>query len=104
MVRLRLENAQMRMERDLLKRLAAFWVKTRGSDPLPVGRCPGGRGVPDQRGARCRWGGPPRLLRLAQQIGRRAEWHRAGVHGNPIRKCHFIWGNIERKKRRYHCC
>src|SRR6266699_5318891 len=35
------DNARLRMERDLLKRTVAFWVKRRRRrDPLPVCRCP----------------------------------------------------------------
>jgi transposase len=44
------DNARLRMERDLLKRTVAFWVKRRRRrDPLPVCRCPEGRGIPDRR-------------------------------------------------------
>ena len=68
LVRLRRENAQLRVQRDLLKRATAFWVPSRGSDPLPVGHCPGGRGVPDGGGVRCCGGQSPRLLRLAAPL------------------------------------
>src|SRR5215207_10297424 len=38
------ENTKLRMERDLLKRTVAFWVKeTSTREPLPLCRCPEGR-------------------------------------------------------------
>ena len=38
--------------------------RSRGSDPLSVGRCPEGRRAPGNDGAPCRAGGPPGVLRL----------------------------------------
>jgi transposase len=41
------ENTKLRMERDLLKRTVAFWVRRRRRrDALPRCRCPEGRRVP----------------------------------------------------------
>jgi transposase len=61
------ENTRLRMERDLLKRTVAFWVRRRRRrEALPLCRCPEGRRV---CGSRCLPGGrgdPVGVLRLGR--------------------------------------
>jgi len=59
------ENAKLRMERDLLKRTVAFWVKRRRHrDPLPLCRCPEGRWLSGRRRLPGGRGDPLGLRRL----------------------------------------
>ena len=95
LVRLRRENARLRMERDLLKRATALGVPSRDSDPLSVGHCPGGRRVPDRGGVRCGEGEPSGVLRLASPphcvaepcgAGQRRAGRRESVHPRRLRR------------------
>jgi transposase len=65
------ETARLRMERDLLKRTVAFWVKEQSTrDALPLCRCPEGGRVPGSGRLPSGRGVKRRLLRLGGQGGR----------------------------------
>ena len=71
LTRLRRQVKQLTVERELLKRAMAFWVKEGGIEPLPLDLPPGGQwllrsgSVPGSEGL------PPALVRLATPSGPR---------------------------------